>query len=218
MKLNAAQIAKIDETLVYCGIIYDDIKLELIDHIASEVEAEMQTNQTTFSEAFNTVFDRWKIDFKRTRAFFSLGSYYPRIVKTKFENQLKLELLLSIAISSLLFISLQLLQDSSARLNFIFWIKKVFFFSFFVTIISSLTLKFLNRKAAVLSTYNCCFNYRFLTIITFLGLATSDSIPREVVSQNLYVAVLGFLIVFLFYTIHLGFKHYQFQKKLSIQL
>lgn len=218
MKLNAAQIAKIDETLVYCGIIYDDIKLELIDHIASEVEAEMQTNQTTFSEAFNTVFDRWKIDFKRTRAFFSLGSYYPRIVKTKFENQLKLELLLSIAISSLLFISLQLLQDSSARLNFIFWIKKVFFFSFFVTIISSLTLKFLNRMAAVLSTYKHRFDLRFPSLLFFFAPAVSDSIPKGMVSQNLYVLSLGFLIVFFFSTIYLGFKHYQFQRKFSIQL
>ncbi|WP_016988952.1 hypothetical protein [Flavobacterium sp. ACAM 123] len=38
MKLTAPQIAFINETLVLNGLIYDDIKLEVMDHIASEIE------------------------------------------------------------------------------------------------------------------------------------------------------------------------------------
>ena len=38
MKLTNQQIALIDETLVLNGLIYDDIKLEIMDHIASEIE------------------------------------------------------------------------------------------------------------------------------------------------------------------------------------
>jgi hypothetical protein len=38
MKLTNQQIAFIDETLVLNGLTYDDIKLEVMDHIASEIE------------------------------------------------------------------------------------------------------------------------------------------------------------------------------------
>jgi hypothetical protein len=38
MKLTNQQIAFIDETLVLNSLTYDDIKLEVMDHIASEIE------------------------------------------------------------------------------------------------------------------------------------------------------------------------------------
>jgi hypothetical protein len=40
MKLTNQQIETIEETLVLNGVVYDDIKLELIDHIATEIESE----------------------------------------------------------------------------------------------------------------------------------------------------------------------------------
>ncbi len=218
MKLTTQQIAKIDETLVYCGIIYDDIKLELIDHIASEVEVEMQTNQTTFSEAFNNVFDRWKIDFKRTRAFFSLNTFYPKIARNKFSNQVKLELISIIAISSLLFISFQLLPNSASRLNFVFWIKKMFFYSYFVAVILMLALKFLNKKTTISSTYKHMFDARFPAIIVWLSIALNDSLPNDITNQNLFVLTIGLFFMYLFSTIYLGFKHFQFQRKFLIRL
>ncbi len=38
MKLTTEQIAKIEETLVLNGVVYEDIKIELTDQIASEIE------------------------------------------------------------------------------------------------------------------------------------------------------------------------------------
>lgn len=38
MKLSKVQIAKIEETLVLIGVVYEDIKFELIDHITSEIK------------------------------------------------------------------------------------------------------------------------------------------------------------------------------------
>ncbi len=40
-KLTAEQIAIIDETLVLKKLIYHDIKYEVVDHIASEIETIM---------------------------------------------------------------------------------------------------------------------------------------------------------------------------------
>ena len=38
MKLTTEQITQIDETLILNSLKYDDIKLEVTDHIASEIE------------------------------------------------------------------------------------------------------------------------------------------------------------------------------------
>jgi hypothetical protein len=38
MQLTVEQISTINETLVLNGLVYDDVKMELLDHIASEIE------------------------------------------------------------------------------------------------------------------------------------------------------------------------------------
>ncbi len=38
---------------------FDDVRLEVVDHIASEIEEDLQNNQTTFDQAFVKVMNRW---------------------------------------------------------------------------------------------------------------------------------------------------------------
>lgn len=217
MKLTAEQIECINQTLIKKGIEYDDIKIEVIDHIASEIECEMETNQKPFLEAFQQVFDRWKPNFELTQAYFSLATYYPKLARTKFGNQLKSELITAIAISLVLILSFQLLPDSNARFQFVFWIKKVFFYAYFGTVGSMLILKFLNTKSKISSTYKQTFDGRFAAFIVCLGMIFNDNIPQEATNQNLFVLMIGIYMSFLISTIYLGFKHYQFQRKFLIQ-
>ena len=48
MKLTNRTNYQIEETLVLNGLIYDDIKLEVIDHIASEIEEEISNEKMFF--------------------------------------------------------------------------------------------------------------------------------------------------------------------------
>jgi hypothetical protein len=217
MKLTSEQIECINQTLIKKGIKFDDLKIEVLDHIASQIECEMKTTQKTFPEAYNQVFERWNVEFKPTRAYFSLNTYYPKLAKTKFGNQVKLEIITAIAISSISFFIFQLLLDSNARFQFIFWIKKVFFYSYFGTIAMILVLKFLNAKSNISSTYKHTFDIRFSIIFIFLAIVFNDNIPNDKTNQNIFVLSMGYFFVFLISTIYLGFKHYQFQKKFSIQ-
>ncbi|MEG1376748.1 MAG: hypothetical protein RSC81_06705, partial [Myroides sp.] len=58
MKLSAEQIHQIEEKLyVDYDFYYDDAKHEVIDHIASEIEEEMETN--SFETSFDKVFENW---------------------------------------------------------------------------------------------------------------------------------------------------------------
>lgn len=89
MKLTTTQIEEINETLIQKGLIYDDIKLEVIDHIASEIENELENNQSYFTEAFEDVFSKWQSELKLTSNWWSSGFVAPKIVIDKYALQVK---------------------------------------------------------------------------------------------------------------------------------
>lgn len=60
MKLTTEQIAKINQTLIEKGLVYEDIKLELIDHIATDIEVELENKEYNFDYVFPIVLDKWK--------------------------------------------------------------------------------------------------------------------------------------------------------------
>jgi hypothetical protein len=57
MKLTNQQIETIEETLVLNGVVYDDIKLELVDHIATEIESEASIESKLFETVLKEVFE-----------------------------------------------------------------------------------------------------------------------------------------------------------------
>lgn len=217
MKLTTEQIECINQTLVKKGVKFDDLKMEVLDHIASQIEYEMATTEKMFPEAYNQVFERWNAEFKPTRAFFSLNTYYPKLARSKFGNQIKLEIITAITIAAVLFFSFQLVSDSNTKLQFIIWIKKVFFYAYIGTILSMFIFKFFNAKSKVSSTYRHSFDARFPSIFIWLTFIFNDNIPHDTINQNLFVLSMVCLFMYLLSTVYLGFKHYQFQKKFSLQ-
>lgn len=89
MKLTTEQITKIEETLVLKGLIYEDIKLEVTDHIASEIENKLENDQSNFIEAFEDVFSKWQNELKLTSNWWSSGFVAPKIVIDKYALQIK---------------------------------------------------------------------------------------------------------------------------------
>lgn len=217
MKLTTEQIECIDQTLIKKGIKYDDLKIEVLDHIASEIEYEMTTSQKTFSEAYNQVFEQWEREFKPTRAFFSLNTYYPKLAKSKFGNQFKKELITALVSSILLFTSFQFIENTQGKLQFLHVVKEVLFYTYCTTAAAALLIKYFILKSKVTSTHKHVFDSRFAVMIVFLSVIFNSNIPQDKTNQNLFIASIGCLFVYLLSTIYLGFKHYQFQKKISIQ-
>ena len=69
MKLTAEQIQQIDYTLRkhYTFEKFDDVRMELLDHIASDVEVEMNTDQLSFENALPKVLFKWKTEISWDR-------------------------------------------------------------------------------------------------------------------------------------------------------
>ena len=217
MKLTTEQIECINQTLISKGVKFDDLKLEVLDHIATEIENEMEVSNNDFPVVYNQVFDNWSEEFKLTRDFFSLQSTYPKIVHSKLKNKFQREVIISVVTSILLIISFQVVDNTQEKLEFIRLLKDVMIYIFCTTAAAALLIKFWNLKSKATSTYKHLFDSRFTLLIFLLSFIINPSIPHDLTNQNLFVATIGCFFVFLLSIIFLGIKHIQFQRKFSIQ-
>ena len=217
MQLTAEQIECIDQTLNEKGIKFDDIKLEVLDHIASEIENEMEVTNNEFPVVYNQVLNKWGEEFKLTRDFFSLQSTYPKLVNSKLKNQFKREVIISVVLSIILIIIFQLVDNTKEKLEFIRLMKDFLFYAFCTTGALALLTKFWNLKSKATTTYKHLFDSRFTVLIICLSFIINPNIPHDLRNQNLFVATIGCFFVFLFSILYLGVKHLQFQRKLPIQ-
>ncbi len=142
MKLTTEQINTIDATLVLNGLIYDDIKLEVTDHIASEIELKMEENNIPFEDALKTAFENWK-EQSRPSSLFWMGSkkVAPRIViekwKSIYRKQYKFSLL-SVVVFSIMMTTVTILNPHEHIYNALKLIFASVYFLLCLTIISGL--------------------------------------------------------------------------------
>lgn len=217
MQLTTEQIECINQTLIGKGIKFDDIKLEVLDHIATEIENEMEVSNNDFPIVYNQVFENWSEEFKLTRNFLSIQSPYPKLVHSKLTNQFKKEVIIALVSSIVLIISFQFVAAAQVKLQFLRIINDVLFYTYFTTAAAALLIKLWNFKSKATSVYKHLFDSRFTVLIVFLSVVIRSSIPHDLTDQNLYVATISCLFVFFLSIIYVGMKHIQFNRKFSIQ-
>ncbi|MBJ2173488.1 hypothetical protein JBL43_04525 [Aureibaculum sp. A20] len=84
MELTKQQIAFIDNYLKDKGVKYWDIKLELIDHIVSDVEHEINFENKNFDDAFRYSIEKWKSQLRlSTNWMTGLANSRPKIIIQK---------------------------------------------------------------------------------------------------------------------------------------
>ncbi len=80
MPLNLEQIQFIDRYLKNSGVLYDDVRAEFVDHIASSLEAEKESGSFDFYNHFKNYMIKHKTDLLKrfekseTRAFWFILS------------------------------------------------------------------------------------------------------------------------------------------------
>ena len=90
MKLTEEQITIISDYIDYCGIKEIDIKLELVDHIATQTEEVIVMDDVSFEQALRKVMANWYPLFTKEESF-HIGLFYtfPKIVMKKIEARVK---------------------------------------------------------------------------------------------------------------------------------
>jgi hypothetical protein len=222
MKLTSQQIAKIEETLVLNGLIYDDIKLEVTDHIASEIEAEMEEKEISFETAFKQAFENWKDQLTLSYSFWTgTKNVAPRIVIEKWESihrkQNPTIFWFSLFITILIIGSLKLLKIENlpeiATLTIRWFCLTLWIFIVAVRVIL--------WKSAHKTLFGFIFKKRSRVPLNGLASIVIGLFPNRMLGINsmLEITVDFFVILLLMFSISslkIAYKHFQFERKLSI--
>ncbi len=222
MKLTTEQIAEIDETLVLNGLIYDDIKLEVTDHIASEIEAKMEESSISFDDALYQVLLKWKDQMKPSWSFMlGTNQISPLIITQNCHSKVKKQLFISLLISLVItFIILILSRNFNNEVQIL---KTELGFRILCLISSLLIL--ISRIMIWQKPYSTSFGFLFkrspVFIPIYLILFGFNIIPFNDLFVNMSLnSVFIFFPILLFigsiFSLQFAFKHFQYEKKLSI--
>jgi hypothetical protein len=223
MKLTTEQIATIEETLVLNGVVYEDIKLELLDHISTEIEEETSSEDKPFEVVMKEVFEKWKQQLRPASHNLWLGSGLsaPRSIVDKLANERKRELFIGGIIVSLLTVIILAVdnkfQDSSVLYNIVSFLKTASLAGAILMI--SGKLYFFNSKIQI--TYLFRFNKKFYVILlwsVFIGIGLFPILPfNKNIEVKATALIITLVYLFLIYeNLKLFYQHFQFEKKLSI--
>lgn len=221
MKLTQEQIAKIDETLVLNKVVYEDIKLELTDHIASDIETIMLNKEITFSVALKEAFEKWKHHLKESNSFWApVWKYGPKIFINKWAEQTKKHFLYTASLS-LLIAFLVLVINRFLKTHSYFEIKDECRENAGLFIISLLIVgRVLIFISKIKTTYGNMFNVYcvFSILFIFNKMFSSNLFYHQSVSLELALIRCffdAFFIIYAFLSFRLLYKHFEFERKSS---
>lgn len=217
MKLTAEQIKKIEETLVLNGIQYEDIQIELTDHIASEIEEKLIIEDLSFETAFYEVFDNWQYQMKPSSSFW-VGLIYssPRIVMDRWKSTTKLHqfnalffaILPTLGLISLfkIFNNTAVIDHALQGLSFVFFLLIIYY-------------RIIIWKSKRKTTFSLMFSRNSNLILFYMMLFAIAPLRMSEINiwRNIFGAFLvSWCMVYLFFNLQLAYKHLQFIKKLKL--
>lgn len=222
MKLTKQQIAQIEETLVLNQVIFEDIKLELTDHIASEIEVVLVEKECSFEEALVTVFEKWSPDLKPSTSFWTPNNMkLPRIVLKKYKDEYKNQFVWGSLIAFFMaFLGAYAAKTTNNEKVFEYLritIQTIFIIEFILISISKLMIW--KSKATTFKSYffQKQTTIPFLLFILFLAIGL---IPIGLAFTDFKIAI-GYNFMIVCYSIwpirplHLALQHFRYMSKLK---
>jgi hypothetical protein len=223
MKLTTQQIAKIEETLVLNGLIYDDIKLEVTDHIASEIEAEIEEKEISFEMAFKKAFENWKEQLRpSTSLWVDMKDAVPRIVLNKWILESKKKLLKGTLIGLILAILFTIFEKNINNEIVFTNIRAILKVVFILELTFILVGKFLIWKSVQKTFFGFIFQkqtkFAVLFLLFMLGIGVMPIVSVGIdLKVNLAANFLFMVYIILpIYYLQLAYKHFQFERKLKL--
>ncbi|MCK8140520.1 hypothetical protein MW871_01305 [Flavobacterium sp. I-SCBP12n] len=220
MNLTNQQITQINEILVLNGLDYEDLKLEVTDHIASEIEVLMEENTLSFEDNLKTIFEKWKPELQPSFSGL-VGFTNPRIMTNKCHKLLRKQLLNFISISFLMAIISVLFFRNSNNTSLLINIQAVLKPFILIELCLVLSALFFVWKSRHQTTYSYLMKKKSINLIIFLFLLGIGVFPVRLNHADIKIAFISifFAISYTVYTgiyLQLVYKHFQFEKKLSI--
>jgi hypothetical protein len=207
MKITKENIQFIDNYLTKSEVIYDDLKLELIDHISSAVQDKMDEEKIEFYDAFKNYMVDNKKDILKTGKVnqpFEFKSSFFAFLKFCAKKEI---MLFSFIASYLMFKNYEMLFLNNELQSFFYSLMIVAAFSFLWFVVFKLVLK---KQFYVLEKNFILFNI-ILQLFNFSN-SFDNSNSLFSISRNILFPVICAL--FIFYMVYSTFIFYSKNKKL----
>lgn len=228
MKLTNQQIAIIDETLVLNGIIYDDLKLELIDHIATDIENQLENQERNFEVALKVAFENWSEQLRLSNSFWlNSQESAPRIVIDKlsalYKSQFKFSLL-AVIVFSVLMTTITTLNPEEYVYNTLKLVFSSVYFLFCLVAIISIFFIWKIKSKTISGKFfqkNCSFlAFHSYIIYTYLNGHSHlyRHYNRESIFKNFFFEwfLHGFFFFMAVYLIMIAMEHFKIIKKYKL--
>ncbi|WP_299666970.1 hypothetical protein [uncultured Polaribacter sp.] len=204
MELTKQQIQSIEHYLNVKNITYIDVRFEILDHIVSDIEEIINTENKTFNSALEEVKQKWNPQLKETSSmYFGLGFTAPKMIIVKAKKiytKYYLILLTSYFLPLLVLTHFDFTIQNPSE-DFLFLISKIFI----VLCIIAFLVMFLKKENKVETTYGFILKTQGLGL--FVGLFTVlifMTKPKELNGINI-----GLFCTFAFST----YSYFHFYKK-----
>ena len=225
MKLTTEQIAQIEETLVLNGLVYQDVKLELLDHIASEIEERLSSEEMSFDIVFKAVFEKWEQSLEISSSGNWLGAFFkaPRVVIEKLVTYSKMQVVF-ILMSALVFgFVLALIVSNTQSQQTFNSLNLGLKGAYLVLVLATVLSLFFIWYSKIKTTYGRLFLYRGWLVFFFLFQFNIINEPLKNFDSNnsflfnfITCILLGFPFTYCFFQLMMVYEHYKIVKKLKL--
>ena len=220
MKLTNQQITQINEILVLNGLDYEDLNLEVTDHIASEIEVLMDENTLSFEDNLETIFEEWKPELQPSFSGL-IGFTNPRIMTIKCNKMIKKQFFSVISISLLVAIVSVLFFRNSNNASLLINIQAVLKPFILLELCLVLTALGFVWKSKHQTTYSYLIKKKSSGLIIFLFVLGIGGFPLLLNHPDIKIAFVSFFFPIIYillagFYLKLAFKHFQFEKKLTL--
>ena len=228
MKLTIEQIAKIDETLVLNGVVYDDIKIELTDHIASDIEEVMINQGVDFKTALINSFDKWEAQLRPASNAFWTPFWLngPKLFIDKWVKESKQQslywLLLSVFIT---FTTVWIIMQNKSN-KFLVQLEQGYEILLILLIVFLFIGRYFVYKSETKTIFSYMFNVHCLGSVLILAIqliciefdwyyifAMNQKFTMNRLFFNVFQNI--WYIVYSIYSFYFLYNHFQFERKLS---
>jgi hypothetical protein len=206
MEITKQQLQRVAHYLNVKGITYIDLRMEVFDHIVSDIEAKMMDEKLDFETAFYKITVTWnKHLIKESSLYFGLTYSLPKIVLDKAKKVYKKWFFLSVLAYLIPYILLDQLkitfsQNAINDLNVFLQILTVCtLMVFFGLLIIKYKEKNKTSFSFILKTLSWNFSIGFI-VLFYLNFSTQDDLQSFPIS---------FLVAFIFMT----YSYFHFYKK-----
>ncbi len=208
MKLTLEQIDKIDVILDKLGLDFLDIKLEVKDHIACQVEENMRSREVTFDDSLIEVLKCWESKLVLEESWLiSKKKSFPKIV---IQRLFKRFLIYNTSVVLFVILSYFFFQNYKQTINdFVLFSKySTIIYSCFFGIYSILWVKMYFQKIKTSFFYQFKQNFSLLFLFQFYSVLSFSTL------MNYFC--LSMLLILTPFQLYTFYKHQQFIKKYKL--